>query len=121
MAHQAPPGPYMPVVDWTDFEERLQTADALIYLELKSPGPYRMVNGLRPGRGLTATIKCEDTTVDIDLKGADEYVPEIDSSLHFWGCNIHTDRLFPLAEQTTFNNCQVFGACEVLNPFLQLH
>ena len=57
MAGEAPAGDYVPVNGWTDFEEKLQTAgSAPIYLQLQSPGPYRMVNGLRPGQGVSAIM-----------------------------------------------------------------
>lgn len=96
----------------------MQTAgSAPIYLQLQSPGPYRMVNGLRPGQGVSAIIRCDDASIDIDIKGAEEYVAEPDSTLDFWGCGIHTDRLFPLAERTQFNECQVFGECQVRHLF----
>lgn len=114
MSNMSPPeGPYEVVATGEELQERLQSGSSKpLYLELQTLGIYRTLDGLKPAENTVASIVCESST--IDMTGAEEYIAAPNTKLTFWGCNIHRAHSSPLAEMTTFQNCEVFGVCQVL-------
>lgn len=121
MATTAPPeGPYIAVRSGEELENLLQNGStAPMYLEMQNRTDFRVLFGLTPAASTVANIKCNGAQT-IDTTAAQEYIPEPGTRLTFWSCNIHLSHSAPVAEETTFHNCNIFGVCKVLkHPFIQ--